>query len=250
MQIFKFTFFVIFLFVGTASAVQNDSAEEKKIHDAVVMTTDFLTKARFKTGDYDLRNCFHKDANSYGGDSSDGEAHFVLVSSSFKYIGYEMNKDGDMDFTYEFEQLAEYHVTQKIIRKDFTPKAYYEKLDKEQNEKYKGKKIYDPERNFIAYMNTDKSKYQLPVTMRKDQDGVWKIFDVYIEDLKYIDFDLKEWKDYWATSTPHYYGNAKEIEESRNIDKERNNIYRIIYGKLLAIKNGLKPESVNLNDKK
>ena len=66
MQIFKFSFFVILLFVGTISAAPKDSSEEKKIHDAVVMTSDFLTKARFKTGDYDLRNCFHKDANTYG----------------------------------------------------------------------------------------------------------------------------------------------------------------------------------------
>jgi len=249
MQTFKFIFLVILLFVGTASAIQNDSGEEKKIHDAVVMTTEFLTKAIYEPGFYKGAKYFHKDANTYGV-GSDNEDHSILVSSSFKYIGYEMNKEGDMDLTYEYEQLAEYYVTQKIIGKEFTTKAYYEKLDKRLNEEYKGKKIYDPEGNFIAYINTDKSKFQLPVTMRKDQDGVWKIFDVYIDDLKYLEFKLKEQKDYWATSTPHYYGNAKEIEYQKNIDKEQNKIYRIIYGKLLALKNGLNPESVNSNDKK
>lgn len=153
---------------------------------------------------------YQKDADKYFHSESIGnpggeDAYSVIVSSDFRFKGMRINKDNDLELEYEFTQLAEYFV---------------------QNYPEEGQKKK-------WYIKTDRKKIPLIVTM-KQQDGVWKIYEISDEYLEYLDNVLAGIKkDLDATRLAI----AQKKEKQNESTKEWLRIYDTIYAKLSALKN-------------
>lgn len=184
---------------------ENKKENYDEIKEAKILVNDYFVKAMGRHNEVTIENYFVNEFVYNPGIEND---YTIIVSSNFKFVDGNLNKNNDLEIEYNFTQLAEYFV-----------EGYPQE----------GKK-----RKW--YIKTEIKSIPLIVTMKKEK-GKWKIYEISNENLNFLNITLRDMeKSLISNKKRTFYGTEIEKKKQELEYEDRLKTYQKIYNTLLSLK--------------